>query len=255
MNVKLIIAYDGTDLLGWQKTPYGRTVEEELLLVLERISQEPIKLQAASRTDAGVHAKGQVVNFHIKREIPDLQKFLYSVNQLLPKDIVVVDGSFVPENFHSTLDSKGKIYHYHLDWGKIQFPQDRRYSWHYPHLLNIEAMKEAALKITGEHDFSAFCNVKKNESYAHCIRNLKSIVLKEYGDKSLKIEFLGNHFLYKMVRNIVGTLVYVGSGKIKPESISSILLSQDRSQAGITAPAHGLCLYQVLYEIRAQSGV
>lgn len=247
MNIKLTLAYDGTDFLGWQKTSEGRSVEEELLNVLQKILQEPIELQAASRTDARVHALGQVVNFHVQKEIPDFGQFQLSMNQLLPKDIAVLEVSIMPENFHPTLDCSKKIYHYFLCWDTIQLPHHRFYSWHYPHQLNIENMRKAASKLIGEHDFAAFCNSKKNEAYDHTIRTLHRITIAEITNKNLRIELEGNHFLYKMARNIVGTLVYVGQGKILVEDVMKILESKDRTKAGMTAPAQGLFLHSIMY--------
>lgn len=246
-NVKLILAYDGGAYLGWQKTAMGPSIEETLESVLQQILQEPIALQAASRTDAGVHAKGQVVNFLTSKENLDLQRLKVGLNCLLPKDIAVMHVEEAAENFHATLACQSKEYHYTLCYGTAQWPQMRHFSWHYPHRLDVDAMRAAAQLLLGEHDFSAFCNVKKNSTYKHYVRHIHSIALIVLPDDSLRIEIKGNHFLYKMVRNIVGTLVYVGCQKIAVDEISAILKSKERPNAGITAPAHGLCLHRISY--------
>lgn len=247
-NIKLKVAYDGTHYLGWQKTKMGPSIEEILENVLSQILQEELALQAASRTDAGVHAKGQIVNFIATKEIPSLQRLLVSLNCLLPKDIAVLDIEQAADDFHPTLDCISKEYHYWVCYGTAQLPHHRFYSWHYPHQLNIDAMQRTAKQLVGEHDFSTFCNFKKNSSYDHTIRRVQEITVTELPEQRVHFRIVGNNFLYKMVRNLVGTLVYVGRGKIQEESIPGILLSGDRTQAGVTAPAHGLCLHHVFYK-------
>lgn len=246
-NIKLIVAYDGTHYLGWQKTHTGPSIEETLNRVLEQILQEKISLQAASRTDAGVHAQGQVINFFSSKQSLDLNLLKHSLNSLLPKDIVIVETSQAQTSFHPTLDSSGKEYHYHVCYGSVQLPQQRFYSWHYPYPLDFDKIRLAIPLFIGVHDFSAFCNVKKNSSYEHYIREITSIHILESSDNIVMIKICGNSFLYKMVRNIVGTLIYVGSGKIQLEEIPNILQSRDRTLAGVTAPANGLTLFKVFY--------
>lgn len=247
MNIKLIIAYDGGQYLGWQKTFTGPSIEGTLQETLEKILQEKIILQAASRTDAGVHAHGQVVNFFTCKKKLCIKKLIWSLNSLLPKDIVVLKAEIESSAFHPTLDCIGKEYHYFICFGIAQFPNYRFYSWHYPYSLNIENMKKAASYFIGVHDFSAFCNFKKNAEYEHTIREINQIRIDELPEERLCIKICGTNFLYKMVRNIVGTLAYVGKGKIHCDEIPKILASCDRTLAGVTAPAHGLTLYKVLY--------
>jgi tRNA pseudouridine38-40 synthase len=246
-NIKLTVAYDGGAYLGWQKTPMGPSIEETLQTVLEQILQHPTPLQAASRTDAGVHALGQVVNFLSSKESIDLHRLQISLNSLLPKDIAVLDIEKVPPAFHPTLDCSGKEYHYNVCFGTAQLPHHRFYSWHYPYSLNLSSMQEAASFLIGTHDFSTFCNVKKNEKYDNHVREVKRLDITQTEEKRLRFQIEGNHFLYKMVRNLVGTLVYVGRGKLPIHSISSLLNSHDRKEAGVTAPAHGLFLFRVFY--------
>lgn len=247
VNIKLVVAYDGRDYLGWQKTACGPSIEGTLQMVLEQIYQEPINLQAASRTDAGVHANGQVVNFISSKE-KDLKRLQTSLNQLLPKDISVLSIESMPPLFHPTLGSRGKEYHYNVCFGSVQMPHHRFYSWHISDTLDIPLMREAIMLLIGTHDFSTFCNFKKNASYSDFIRTIQQIEIEVISPYRLCFRIIGNHFLYKMVRNIVGTLIYVGKGKLQLHAISRILSSHDRTQAGVTAPAHGLFLHQVFYE-------
>jgi len=247
LNIKLIIAYDGSSFLGWQKASSGPSIEASLQNALEQLFQQTIVLQAASRTDAGVHALGQVVNFFIKNENLDLEGLCKSLNSLLPKEMSVLQAEVMPESFHPTIDSIGKEYHYAICQGPTQLPHHRLYSWHSPSFLNLKAMREAALQLIGEYDFSAFCNIKHKDPYTNKVRKVTSIEIIELADNRLRIEVMGIHFLYKMVRNIVGTLVYVGNGKLKVEDVQKILKEGDRKSAGITAPSHGLTLYKVFY--------
>lgn len=247
MNIKLVIAYDGTDFLGWQKTDAGKSIEETLQKAIQTILQEKVCLQAASRTDAGVHARGQVVNFVSGKKELNLSKFHYSLNSLLPKTVSVLKVEEEKDHFHPTLDSKAKVYHYELCLGNIQLPHHRLYSWHIPYTIDLGLMKQSAEIFIGEKDFSAFCNVKKNEPYKDKVRFLKRIAFVNMPRERLRIEIEGAQFLYKMVRNIVGTIVYVGLKKIRVEDLPEILMSGDRTQAGVTAPAHGLTLFEVVY--------
>lgn len=246
-NIKLIIAYDGRDYLGWQKTECGPSIEGTLQAILEQIFQEPLQLQAASRTDAGVHAHGQTVNFVTSKEKPEPNRLMISLNNLLPKDIAVLSAELMPLSFHPTLECQGKEYHYSICCGPVQLPQHRFYSWHYHYPIDISLMRKGIAAIVGTHDFSTFCNFKKNAAYTDFIRTVDSIDIEEIETNRLRIKVKGTHFLYKMVRNIVGTLVYVGHGKIQLEDLTDIFNSHDRTQAGMTAPAHGLSLFKVYY--------
>lgn len=245
-NIKLTLSYDGTNYLGWQKTNTGPSIEETLEQVLEKLLQEKIVLQAASRTDAHVHAVGQVVNFFTNKE-RDLNLLLIGLNALLPKDIAVFAIEKKDPQFHPTLDVIAKEYRYYICYDDVQQPKERLYSWHVPFDLNIEAMEKASLYLIGTHDFSSFCNVKKNATYKDYIRTVHSIEIEKLPQKRLQIKILGHHFLYKMVRNIVGTLIYVGKEKILPQEIPLFLNDRDRKKIGMTAPAHGLFLHEISY--------
>jgi tRNA pseudouridine38-40 synthase len=238
MNLKLIIAYIGTRYLGWQKTREGLSIEEELEKALFQISKEKISLQAASRTDAGVHAKGQVVNFFAAKLF-----FKDAVNALLPEDISVLDVSRASMDFHPTLDARSKEYVYEICNTSVQSPFHRKFSWHFPFPLDLAVMQKCAHHLIGTHDFAAFGNERQGGE-----RSVFRIEILPLENKRVRIVIHGNRFLYKMVRNIVGTLAYIGCGKIPREKLPFILGSHDREQAGMTAPAHGLSLYRVFYD-------
>lgn len=234
---KAIIAYDGTHYLGWQKTKEGPSIQEELEKALRQIAAEAVLPEAASRTDRGVHAEGQVIQFAIQKKI-EPRKLLRGLNAVLPTDIRVRELSF--EDFHPTLDSIGKEYHYQICQGLVQDPTRRLYSWHFHAPLDVQKINAAIPDLIGTHDFTAFAN----EPEKNPICTLESIVF----DRFFQIK--GDRFLYKMVRNLVGTLIYIGCGKLPANSIPSILAGKDRKQAGVTAPAHGLYLHQVFYPLK-----
>jgi tRNA pseudouridine38-40 synthase len=231
---KSIIAYDGTRYFGWQKTATGPSIQEELEKAILRITGEVAVPEAASRTDRGVHAEGQVIQFALQKMV-EPQKLLKGLNAVLPADIRVLELS--PKEFHPTLDAIGKEYRYQICQVPVQDPTQRLYSWHIRHQLDFGKMERAIKDLIGTHDFSAFAN----EEEKNPICTIKSIVF----DGSFWIR--GDRFLYKMVRNLVGTLIYIGSGKLPEDSIPGILESKDRKKGGVTAPAHGLYLHQVFY--------
>ena len=241
-NIRLLLAYEGTHYLGWQKTRMGPSIEQSLEVALATIFHTQFSLQAASRTDAGVHAEGQVVNFFIHTDF-DLYKLQRSLLALLPSDISVLKLEVVKESFHPTLDAQGKEYHYNVCNDNVQLPFHRKFSWHFPYPLNLYSMRQAATMLTGEWDFSAFSNQKVTEGK----RKIHSIEILSLPDRRLRFVIRGDNFLYKMVRNLVGTLLYVGCGKISLAAIPTILKERKRSNAGVTAPAHGLVLHKVFY--------
>lgn len=244
-NLKMTIAYDGASYLGWQKNNAGASIEECLQAALQQVLQEDVTLSAASRTDAGVHAKGQVVNFFTTRLLC-LHKLQRSLNSLLDDAIAVLNIEEVPMPFHSTLHSINKEYWYYICFGRIQNPFFRRTSWHFPHVMELDEMQKAAHSLVGEHDFSAFCNERSiwNRS---TVCHLKELSISLISKDRMRFIILGDHFLYKMVRNLVGTLAYVGCSKLVTSQISNFLMSKDRSQIGMTAPSHGLVLKKVYY--------
>lgn len=247
-NICLVLAYEGTCYLGWQKTAHGKSIEEELEKALQILLRHPVTLQAASRTDRGVHAEGQVVNFFTPLAI-DPFRLQRGLNALLPSDISVLSIQEVPSTFHPTLDAKGKEYHYYLALGQGTLPFQKNFHWHIPLPLQLDEMKEASLFLLGKRDFGAFANHNKNTPPEHTIREVFSITFHRFSSFSLRIEVKGNNFLYKMVRNMIGALVYVGLGKLKKEDLRLILESKNRKAAlMVTAPSHGLILKQVYYE-------
>lgn len=245
-NIKLVVAYDGGKYLGWQKTKMGPSIEETLQATIEQIVQHPAPLQAASRTDAGVHATGQVVNFLTSKSLL-LTPFTLSLNSLLPKDIVVLSAHLMSSSFHPTLDSIGKEYRYNVCLGPVQLPQHRFYSWHIHDPLDIEKIRNAIPLFVGRHDFASFCNVKKNAHYTDHIREVQSLEVSEHGEQRLRFCICGHHFLYKMVRNIIGTLIDIGREKLTIEELPRIFQAAYRPRAGVTAPSHGLFLHEVFY--------
>jgi tRNA pseudouridine38-40 synthase len=240
-NLKLVVAYQGTHYLGWQKTRMGPSIEETLEKALEQIVQHSVQLQAASRTDAGVHAEGQVVNFFTPSEVP-LARLQKSLNGLLPGDISVLEMREMEQGFHPTLHTTGKEYHYWVCLGESQLPFHRHFSWHFTYSIDLKKIEKACPVLIGKHDFSAFTNEREEDN----VREVTSLAIASHGNR-VQIRVAGNNFLYKMVRNIVGTLMYIGCDKIALEDLPHILASCDRTRAGMTAPAHGLSLKKVLY--------
>lgn len=245
-NIKGILSYEGTRYLGWQKTRMGTSIEEELEKALHVLLRHPVELQAASRTDAGVHAKGQVINFSTLLNALDLYRMRKGLNALLPHDIRLLALEEAPLDFHPTLDAVGKEYIYEICTSSVQSPFLRQYSWHFPHALDIETMQLAAQALLGTHDFSSFCNERLLLD-PDPVCTLHAITLENLNNGRLRIIVQGNRFLYKMMRNLAGSITYAGCGKIAPETMRDILTARDRRLAGMTAPAHGLYLKRVLY--------
>lgn len=244
-NIKLIISYDGSHYLGWQATKEGPSIELTLLNCLKKILQQPIHLQAASRTDSGVHAKGQVVNFLADISRYTLCQLQLSLNQLLPDDIRVLTIEDVRLDFHPTLDSVEKEYEYKVNTSVYLCPFKRTTYWHLPLKLDIELMQQACDLLIGEKDFKGFTNTKKNP-HTSTIRKVNFLRITHIDDDIIFL-IRGNHFLYKMIRNIVGTLCYIGSNKLPLNILSEILENKQRAQGGVTAPAHGLTLNKIIY--------
>ena len=242
-NLRLDICYDGTRYRGWQRLP-GRedTIQGKLETVLSRILEEPIEITGSGRTDAGVHARGQVANFHCESAMP-AGEILASLRRYLPEDIGIYSCRDVSPRFHARLNAKEKTYLYRIWNSDTPCVFDRRYVTVMPEQLDLEAMEEAAKLLCGEHDFSAFCgNPKMKKS---TVRFLRRIAIQRQGEE-IQLRFTGNGFLYNMVRILVGTLIEVGRGERTPQSVPS-LFGGKRAQAGFLAPAQGLCLEEVLY--------
>lgn len=244
-RLKCIISYDGTNFSGYQVQPNKRTVQGELEACLAKIHKgKEVKVFASGRTDAGVHAKGQVIHFDSFLSIPE-KRWPVALNSLLPDDIAVLSAEYVSSSFHARFDAMGKEYRYVLRLSLSPDPFMRNYAHQYPYPLNLEAMEEGAIFLLGTHDFTSFCSAKTEVEDR--IRTITEICfLKE--EELLTLKFIGDGFLYNMVRILVGTLLEIGSGEKKPEDIQKILAEKDRRLAGKTAPANGLYLWKVFYE-------
>jgi tRNA pseudouridine38-40 synthase len=243
---KLTFAYDGTAYGGWQVQPNAPSIQKTVQDQLKRLFRKPIDLTGAGRTDAGVHALGQTA--HIKVEEPlDLFRFRHGLNALLPHDIRLMQVELKDDDFHARYSATGKIYSYHLALRGKENPLLRHCQWQIPYRdFSLEALRAGAERLLGTHDFKGFASENHQGVAARdSIRTLKRIEITSHEEVVLTFEADG--FLYKMVRNLVGTLVDVGRGYFSPERINEVLLSGDRRLAGQAAPAHGLCLDAVIY--------
>ena len=242
-NLRLDICYDGTRYRGWQRLP-GKddTIQGKLEGCLSRILGEPIEISGSGRTDAGVHAKGQVANFHCESTMP-AEEILENLRRYLPEDIGIYSCRDVSQRFHARLNAKEKTYRYRIWNSSVPCVFERRFVTVLPEPLDIPAMEAAAQQLRGEHDFSAFCgNAKIKKS---TVRYIRTITITRRGEE-LWLEFTGNGFLHNMVRILVGTLIEVGRGERSADSIPA-LFGGKRAEAGFLAPAQGLCLMEVFY--------
>ena len=243
MNVKLTIQYDGTAYHGWQIQAGDITIQEELTKALKSITGENIKVKGCGRTDSGVHAERYICNFYTESRIP-ANRYPYALNSKLPRDIVCKAAEFEDEEFDSNRSAVSKRYIYRIYNSDIPDAFAGRYSWQYKYKLDDEKMRKAAKAFIGEHDFIGFAS--SGFTVKTTVRTIYSLDVKREGDM-ITIDVCGNGFLYNMVRIIAGTLVFVGIGKINPEDMPEIINSKCRERAGVTAPAHGLCLKEVYY--------
>ena len=242
-NLRLDICYDGTRYRGWQRLP-GRedTIQGKLETALSRILGEPIEISGSGRTDAGVHAKGQVASFHCESQMSPAE-ILANLRRYLPEDIGIYSCREVSPRFHARLNAREKTYVYRIWNSESPCVFERRFVAVMPEPLDVEAMGRAGERLLGKHDFSAFCgNPKMKKS---TVRELSALTVTRAGEK-IVLRFTGNGFLYNMVRILTGTLVEVGRGQRTPESVSE-LFGAKREQAGFLAPAQGLCLEEVVY--------
>jgi len=244
-HIRLVVEYDGTELCGWQRQANGPTVQGHLEAALGTLLAHEATVIGASRTDAGVHARGQVASFRTARPIP-LHGIRRGLNSLLPRQIAVREATEVPDDFHPRFSATGKHYRYTILARPDRSPRWRDRAWHHPEPLSIEAMAAAAAPLLGEHDFAAFraagCTA------ATTTRRVDAIELATPDPELLVVDVRGNAFLRNMVRILVGTLAEVGAGRCPPGQVAEILASRDRTRAGITAPAHGLELMEVRYD-------
>ncbi|MGB2867026.1 MAG: tRNA pseudouridine(38-40) synthase TruA [Bacteroidota bacterium] len=242
-HVKLILEYDGTDFAGWQYQPNGRSVQEEIEKAIRQITQEAVRIAGAGRTDAGVHALGQVASFALAKDV-DLKSFGKSLNAVLPEDVVVVDALPTAMDFHARYSATKRRYKYYIM--KKPTAVWRRYCWWLNYALDFEAMAACARMIEGEHDFASFCKTDSGVEHHRC--KIHESVWRLKGD-TLEFDITANRFLYGMVRALVGTMVEVGRGYRPQSEFEKILNERDRSKAGMAAPPLGLFLREVLYEL------
>ncbi|MHC1750023.1 MAG: tRNA pseudouridine(38-40) synthase TruA [Cellulosilyticaceae bacterium] len=245
-NYKITLAYDGTKYIGWQRQVESpeKTIQGRIEKVLSVLFEESIQLSGSGRTDAGVHAKGQVANFHAKKLLPVEDVMTYLVTYL-PKDIAILDVRLASERFHARYNATHKVYCYTLDTGLAVNPFTRKYTYHVPETLDIIAMQDAANHLIGKHDFKSFTSLKSKKKST--IRTISRIAVLKEGNL-IKIHYEGDGFLQHMVRIISGTLIEVGNGTRTSISIPSLLEACDRSLAGPTAPPEGLCMEAVYYD-------
>ena len=244
-RIKCTISYDGTGFSGYQVQPGKRTVQGELEKALEKMNKgTSIRVSASGRTDAGVHARGQVIHFDTTLEI-EPARWHTALNSLLPVDIAVLSVDTAKPDFHARFDAVGKEYRYFLLPSKHRDPFQRNYAYQFQYELNFDAMREASKQLLGTHDFTSFCSAKTEVEDR--VRTLKEIDF--YEDNGLLVfRFVGDGFLYNMVRILVGTLLEVGTGRRAADSMLQLLADQDRTLSGKTAPGHGLYLWKVFYD-------
>lgn len=243
-RVKLVVAYDGTNYHGWQVQDNGITIEEVLNRTISELVQEDIKVIGASRTDAGVHACGNVAVFDTESRIPG-DKFSFALNQRLPEDIRIQESCEVDADFHPRYADTVKTYEYNILNRRFELPSKRLYAAFCYYPMDIERMNQAAAYLVGEHDFKSFCSA--GAQVQTTIRTIYAVnVTKD--DDMVHVRITGNGFLYNMVRIIAGTLMQVGTGLMEPEQVKEILEARDRSKAGPTAVAKGLTLVEIRYE-------
>lgn len=251
MNIKLYIQYEGTRYRGWQRQKLtDQTIQGKLEKILSRQFGRDIEIYGSGRTDAGVHARCQVANFHLKKEEAErfggnFGELAEMLNEYLPEDIAVLRAQEASERFHSRLNVCRKTYVYRIWNSQIPNVFERRYVWQMADPLNIEAMRQAAEVLCGEHDFAAFCgNPKMKKS---TVRTIYSIQIEQLGPE-VRLSFTGSGFLQNMVRILTGTLVETGSGMRSAEEMTEILESKDRQRAGVKMPSQGLTLWEVNYD-------
>lgn len=244
-QIKLVIEYDGTNYHGWQRQPQGRTIQEEISKKICQMTGEQVTLLGAGRTDAGVHAWGQVACFKTRSQIP-LEGFYRGLNSLLPPDIVIKSVEEVAENFHPQFSARSKVYQYVILNQKVPSAIHRHFSWHIPFPLNVLAMQKAADYLVGQKDFSSF--QAADDVPANPVREIFRAQWSVREGVFLDFFIEANGFLKHMVRNIVGTLVDVGRGKISLADFLKIMEAKDRRLAGMTAPPQGLFLVAINYD-------
>jgi len=247
-NLKMLLAYDGSDYSGWQVQPEASTIQGVLSFAIGRLTGERVLPQGSGRTDAGVHALGQVATFQTESPIPP-ENLVNALNDLLPSAIRVLEASEVPTDFHALKSARANTYRYSIFRENICLPFRARYVWHYPYPLDESMMQQVAACIVGEHDFTSFAAVDAERGKDEEVSNVRRVFSSSWHREADELIYTirGNGFLHHMVRNLVGTFLQVGKGTLKPSDMLRILAARSRSVAGATAPASGLCLVSVEY--------
>jgi tRNA pseudouridine38-40 synthase len=243
-TLKLTVSYDGTDFYGWQRQAAERTVQAVLEAALAPIEGRPVVVTGAGRTDAGVHADGQVASLSLTATIGPLE-LQRALNATLPPDVRVCEIAEAHADFNARFDARLKTYRYAIWCGAVMPPRQRRYSWHVPYPLDMTAMQSAAALLVGRHDFAAF--QAAGSDVQTTVREVTASKIGQPSAPTIDYEITGTGFLRHMVRNIVGTLVDVGRSRLAPTALLDILSSGDRARASATAPPHGLTLVRVEY--------
>jgi len=241
--VRLTLAYDGTSFRGWARQRGQRTVEGVLSEALARALPAEPRLSVAGRTDAGVHARGQVVSFPVEAPV-DLDRVRRAVNGPLSPEVVVREARFAPEGFDARFSASAREYRYRIDVGEVADPFSARFVWYRPGELSLARMRAAARGLVGEHDFSSFG--RPHTRGGPTVRRLDRLTVSRSGER-IEISARGSAFLRQMVRSLVGTLVAVGEGRIAADAMPEVLAARDRAAAGQVAPPHGLTLERVRY--------
>jgi len=243
-NLKMVLEYDGTAYCGWQRQSNGLSIQQVLEEKISVMTGEAVKVIGSGRTDAGVHALGQVAHFKTASTIPDIH-FLKGINSLLPRDIAGVALQEVDASFHARYDARSKVYRYQIVHGSVRPVLLRQYAWFVPGPLSLDSMGEAARLFKGTHDFSSFCSIH-SDAPDH-IRTIADIRVETGSRGLINIEMEADGFLRHMVRGIVGTLVEIGRGKRRVSDMQAVLQAKDRRHGGMTAPPQGLFLKEVKY--------
>ncbi len=245
-NIKLILQYEGTRFVGWQRQRQENSVQQIVEEAIAAVTGEDVRIAGSGRTDAGVHALGQTAHVHLNSDMP-CERLVAALNANLPPDIAIISAEDVAEDFHARFGARSKIYEYTIATGPVRPVLDRDFCWYVRSALDLAKMRRAAAHLVGEHDFAAFG--AENFRRKTTVRTIHAldILPDQESPPRLRLRFHGNGFLYNMVRAITGTLVDVGRGKTQPEQVREILASLDRRAAGQTAPARGLCLLCVFY--------
>lgn len=241
---KLTIAYDGSRFRGWQRQPdTDLTIQGIMEKNISELAGYPVEVHGSGRTDGGVHAAGQTASFSLAGKVEE-KEFQHKLNEMLPEDIRVLRMELAKNSFHARYNARGKCYEYTIDTGERPNVFSRKYTFHYPHKLNVERIQHAANRLIGTHDFAGFTDrIDEHSTY----RRIYAICVKQEGNQ-VKIEYRGSGFMYHMVRILTGTLLEVGTGERTVESMDDILRHGVRAEAGFLVPASGLCMKHVFYE-------